>query len=359
MSKWLVWVSMFVIPLVLLLVFGMLHFLHGAIWPLTDRKPNPVVVMQGKTLPSSPTIRYIGRWDKHDPTTYISYWGGAYFKTGFTGRHAQIRLASSASLYVSVDGEPDLHIDAGQGLSSLLPAPLIDGNHTLRVAAGSEETTIAFQGLLLDHDAYSFAPQSSPVTVEFVGDSITAGLTDTLGDLSSYAWLTAEALKVEHVQIASTGICLQATLTPLCLGMQTQFFDMQPANEGYTPWSYTPEDQPRAIVINLGTNDLLHGVSDSSFEVAYIDFVRKIFQRCPGTSIYVMRTFSGLMEKPTQNVVALLHAAGYEHVFYVDTTGWLVPDTSDFNDGLHPSDNGQRKVALRLASILQAVVRII
>jgi len=42
--------------------------------------------------------------------------------------------------------------------------------------------------------------------------------------------------------------------------------------------------------------------------------------------------------------------AGDTRVHYVDTTGWL--DSTDFTDGVHPSDAGHVKVSNRLLPIL-------
>lgn len=363
MSRW--FLRRYVIMIVLRFVFVLailysLNMLNMLKLPLVGPNPPPAMMVSGNVLPSSTTIKYFGRWDKHDQATYDSYWGGAYFKTDFTGRHVQLRLANPASLYVRIDGGADVHINAVRGLSSLNLVPLTAGRHALRVAAGSESTTISFQGLVLDHNAFSLAPHSSPVTVEFVGDSITAGWTDTMGDLSSYAWLSAEKLGVEHIQIASSGICLKTVVTiPSCRGMQTQFFKLRPGAAADAAWWNGKSNPPDAIVINLGTNDYLHGQFDNAFEIAYIVFIQQIRQLCPRTPIYVMRTFSGLMEVPTREAVARLNAAGYYNVFYVDTTGWLMPNTSDFNDQYHPSDAGQRKVAMHLVEVLRPIARII
>ena len=354
------YINVIKIALRFVLVLAALYALNMFTRPLVGQYLPAATMVSGDVLPSSATIKYFGRWDKHDQATYNSYWGGAYFKTDFTGRHVQLRLANPASLYVRIDGGADVHINAVQGLSSLNLVPLTAGRHALRVTAGSESTTISFQGLVLDRNAFSLAPHSSPVTVEFVGDSITAGWTDQMGDLSSYAWLSAEKLGIEHVQIASSGICLKTVVTiPSCRGMQTQFFKLRPGAAADAAWWNDKSNPPDAIVINLGTNDYIHGQFEDAFEVAYIVFIQQIRQHYPHTPIYVMRTFSGLMEAPTREAVSRLNAAGYYNVFYVDTTGWLTPNTSDFSDQYHPSDDGQRKVAMHLVKVLRPIARII
>ncbi|GCE17723.1 endoglucanase [Dictyobacter kobayashii] len=302
--------------------------------------------------PVSASIRYFGRWDTTDRSDYVSYWSGAYLKTAFSGRHVKLRLREVADLFVSIDGGPNVPYRQVKGVVNLTPVPLSGGDHSLRVATGSEWTSIHFQGLILDVAARTLTPLVSPDTIEFIGDSITAGYSDSMNGLSSYAWLTAERLGVEHEQIAASGICLSST-APSCSGMDTQFFKLQTLQYPDSPLWDTRRDIPDTVVINLGTNDYNHGQTAEAFELSYLAFIQNLRQRYPNTPIYVLRTFSGYMELPTRAAVYMLNASGDRNVFYVDTTGWLTPNSSDFNDGIHPSDSGQNKVAFYLSAILQ------
>ncbi|GCE25587.1 endoglucanase [Dictyobacter alpinus] len=311
-----------------------------------------IKLLPKKIPPISTDIKYYGRWDNKDRQEYVSYWGGAYFKTAFTGQHVKLRLGEKAALYASIDGGPDMPYHDVDGLVNLTPQPLAPGKHTLRVAGGSEWTTIHFQGLVLDPGARSVEPTVSSDMIEFIGDSITAGFSDSRNDLSSYAWLTGEKLGAEHVQIATSGICLSST-APSCAGMDTQFFKLQTLQYPDSPLWDAKRYTPDAVVINLGTNDYNHGQSADAFELSYLVFIANLRLRYPNTAIYAMRTFSGYMELPTRAAVYLLNAAGDHNVFYVDTTGWLTPGSSDFTDAIHPSDSGQSKAATFLAFLLQ------
>jgi len=75
-------------------------------------------------------------------------------------------------------------------------------------------------------------------------------------------------------------------------------------------------------------------------------FLKDIRTNFPLTEIFVMRTYGGYLEKETMEVAQEGITAGDKHLHYVNTTGWLV--AGDYVDGVHPSDEGHRKVSARL-----------
>ncbi|HEY5004559.1 MAG TPA: hypothetical protein VII61_15455, partial [Ktedonobacteraceae bacterium] len=132
-----------------------------------------------------PNIKYIGRWDQTSSTTmYKSYWAATYLKTSFTGKTVKIKLAVAVNIYVSIDGKTDVLYVGAKGTFNLTPTPLAIGTHTLRVAVRSGN--IEFEGLVLDAGAQTVAPTVASRLIEFTGDSITAGYTDTNTVLSDY-----------------------------------------------------------------------------------------------------------------------------------------------------------------------------
>ena len=308
-------------------------------------------------LPTDPNINYVGRWDTSSSTVYTSYWPGAYFTTTFTGTTVSIKLAHTANIYVLIDNGKDTFYANAIGTVNLTPTPLATGNHTLRIAAYSEHDDIAFQGLVLDAGAKTVATPISSQLIEFVGDSITAGATDTKHALSDYAWLIGENLGVKHTQIAQGGICLTDHVqcgSPNAIGMSRAYFKLQTVYFPNSPnWDFS-RYRPRIIVINLGTNDAGYHVSDATFESTYITFLQNIHAELPNTHIIVLRTFKGTKAAPTLAAVKAANAAGDNDVRYIDTTGWLV--ASDYNSGPHPSDAGHVKVANRLGPILAPIL---
>ena len=74
-------------------------------------------------------IRYIGRWDRSDPKTYHSYWGGAYLRANFTGTSSAFNGGATAggpTFLVSLDGEPPHEVNTPEPVHGLKPGP-----HTL------------------------------------------------------------------------------------------------------------------------------------------------------------------------------------------------------------------------------------
>jgi lysophospholipase L1-like esterase len=297
-------------------------------------------------------IKYIGRWDKiSSTTTYTSYWPAAYFKTSFTGTTASIKLGGSVNIYVSIDNGPDVLYAGANGTVNLTSTPLAAGVHTLRVACRS--SNIAFQGLILAPGATTVAPQISSKLIEFVGDSITAGYTDTKLSLSAYGWLIGEQLHVEHTQIAQSGICL--VVQSPCYGMSAQFFKTGTIYFPNSPdWDFS-RYQASAVVINLGTNDNGHGVPKATFQSTYTAFMQNIRAKYPHAAIFVLETLRQVYVPETQAAVKARNSAGDANVYYVSTAGWLT--ASDYSaDGGHPNDTGQMKIATNLAPIIAKAI---
>ena len=323
------------------------------------------VVAHAATRAISPTdhnIHYVGRWDTSSSATYTSYWPGAYFKTRFTGTSVKLRLAHSVSVYVLLDNRKDTFYHNVSGTVNLTSTLLAPGTHSLRVAAFTEQDSIAFQGLLLDAGATTVATPVPSQLIEFVGDSITAGATDSKRALSDYAWLIGERLAVQHTQIAYGGICLVDHVKCYSpngqgngIGMSRAFFKLQTVTSPNSPdWDFT-RYQANEVVINLGTNDAGYRAGASAFQSTYITFLQNIRSKYPNARIFVMRPFNGNYASNTRAAVQAVNGAGDRNVQYVDTTGWLV--RSDFaSDDLHPTDAGQVKAANKLGPILAPVL---
>ncbi|MEP7099778.1 MAG: GDSL-type esterase/lipase family protein [Burkholderiales bacterium] len=344
------WVS----PPVLILALWGTFFSWGA----------PVLAATGNGDLTDSNISYVGRWDRSNSTTYKSYWGGAYLATKFTGRTAQVKLANQTNLHAVIDGVATTYSWVS-GTVNLTPTPLASGTHTLQIVARADTDELQFQGLVLDAGASTLAPDSRPL-VEFIGDSITSGWTDSNGAMSDYAWQTGERLGAEHVQIAYQGITLAdghfypGSPEP---GMESAFFKLMqvnhctdvacPANPAWNFSTYTP----RLVVVNLGTNDQNAGSINSAttpadFQGRYTTFLQNIRAKYPNADIFAMRTLNGYYAQETQAAVNARVSAGDTKVHFINTTGWLPYSQTDFNDGFHPSDAGHLKVANLLVPVL-------
>jgi lysophospholipase L1-like esterase len=268
-----------------------------------------------------------------------------------------MKVGAANNYYVVLDGRAPFKVTNASGEVNLTPTPLPAGNHLAIISGGKDYGyEFTFKGLVLDAGAVTMPPPVQPRFVELIGDSITAGYTDTLADVSDYGWIVAETLKLEHAQIAYPGIALVDGygLNTDKTGMEREYFELKPL--GYatnTDWpasAYTPA----LIVINLGTNDRSTSVPAAAFQTSYLGFLAALRARFPAAEIFAMRCFNGAMAVETKAAVTARTTAGDAKVHFVDTTGWLT--AADYNDGTHPSDAGQAKIAALLAPVLAPYV---
>jgi lysophospholipase L1-like esterase len=307
----------------------------------------------GDGSPTDPDIAFIGRWDTTNPSAYLPNWAGAYLKTGFTGTTVRLRQRNTIDLYYSIDGADFTYLTNVSGTVNLTPTALRAGNHTLlisyRVVGGSYTGDAVFQGLILDPGATTRPVPVSPRLVEFVGDSITLGTTSSRVALTAYGWLAGEQLGVEHTQLGYGGGCLVAT-SDGCTSVASQFL-----KTGYAAtspdWDFS-RYRADAVLINLGTNDVSHGVTSAVFQSRYLTFIHTVRSKYPAAAILALRTFSGRFAAETAAAVAAANGGGDANVSYVDTTGWL--PANGLSDSVHPNDIGHQAIAARLAPILAA-----
>ena len=301
--------------------------------------------------PGDPNIHYTGRWDTSDPGAYTPYWAGAYLDVGFTGTTVKLRQRGTIDLWAAIDGGPLVgHLNVS-GEVDLTPQPLSPGNHTLRVTyrvvAGSYHGDAVFQGLTLDSGATTYALPRPEHLIEFVGDSITVGTTTSLNHLTAYPWLIGERLGAAHTAIAQGGACLVAAD---CVGLEQQFTKLDP-NAPTPDWDFS-RYQADAVVINLGTNDVGHGVSGAQFQQAYVNLLHSVRAAYPNAWIFALETFRGRYVPETQAAVQTVLGEGDGRVSFVDTTGWL--SDADLSDAVHPNDQGHRVITEHLAPIIAA-----
>jgi lysophospholipase L1-like esterase len=307
----------------------------------------------GDGTPTDPNITFTGRWDTGVATAYTPYWAGAYLTTGFTGTTVKLKQRNTIDLYYSIDGGAWVYLTNVSGTVNLTPTPLAAGDHTLRVSyrvvAGSYHGDAVFQGLILDSGARTRPVPVPPKLIEFVGDSITVGTTTSKNALTAYGWLIGERLGARHTQIAQGGACLVAT-SDGCVGLEQQFTKLNP-NAATPDWNFS-RYRADAVVINLGTNDIGHGVSSTQFQTSYTALLAKVRAAYPGAAIFALETFRKRYVAQTQAAVTARNAAGDGNVHFVNTEGWLTD--GDLTDSVHPNDAGHIKIADRLAPIIAA-----
>lgn len=312
----------------------------------------PAAAATGDGSPSDSNIKYFGRWDTRSSGSYVSEWAGAYVLIGFTGTTVKLRQRGAIDLFASIDGGPDVSYVNVSGTVNLTPRPLATGNHTVRVSyrpvAGSYRGDAVFQGVTLDSGARTVAPSVPSRIIEFIGDSITVGQRSSKQALTAYGWLVGERLGAGHTQIAVGGACLYPAADG-CIGMSQRFLRTGLAQDSPN-WNFS-RYQAQTVVINLGTNDVGHGVTSEQFRTAYITLLRNVRAKYPNATIHAMQTFRKRYITETKAAVKTVTDGGDTRVRYIDTTGWI-NEATDTADNVHPNDTGHRKIADRLAPLL-------
>ena len=308
-------------------------------------------------------IDFVGRWDTTDPAAVVPQWAGAYLRVGFTGTTVALDQRGTIDFWYSIDGGPYTLVSAVSGTVDLTPTPLPAGRHTLlvsyRIVAGSYTGDAVFRGLVLGEGQRTFRLPRPRHSTEWIGDSITAGYTATNVSLSAFPWLVSENLGVTHTQIALSGSCLRELSAAesirgiRCFGLEDRYTKLG-FQDGATDWDFR-RYRPDVVVINIGTNDVGHGVAGADVLSAYEHLLRIVREKNPHAVILALRIFKGWWAAETRQAVLNRQAAGDRDVSYVDTTGWWDPATMT-NDGTHPNDHGHRVLAGYLQPFVAAAL---
>jgi lysophospholipase L1-like esterase len=311
-------------------------------------------------------IHYYGRWNLLQLAA-ITVNSGSHVTARFYGTGIAARFDTTSN----TDTLPNLtwQIDGGTWMeaeiapSLMLATGLAEGLHDVRLMVrGLNETqsrwtpplvaSVTFLNFDVPGGALDPSPRPIKRKIEFLGDSITEGVlvhkgTEAVKDTApwradarlDYACQTALALDAEWRQV---GFGFQGLTHPGNGGVPVaqDAFNFIYANVPRDSW------QADAVVINQGTND--GGASSQTFRPLYATFLQRIRTAYPNAQIAAMRPFNGAHADDIKNEVMVRTTAGDTKAFYVDTTGWIDPAT-DTTDGLHPNEQGHKKVTARLS----------
>ena len=309
--------------------------------------------LAGGGQPTDTNIQYYGRWNRGNASYYSMGWAGGYLEAGFTGSSIGVRQRNAIDLYYSVDGKP-LQWRRNVSGNVSLATGLSSSTHKIRIGyrerAGSYTGDPVFGGLILAGGGQTTAISRPQKLVEFIGDSITVGQPNANRPFTAYPWLTGEALKAAHTQVAQGGACL---VNQDCYGM-VDWFRRSSAWVTTDDWNFSTY-QASAVVINLGTNDVGHGVSTATFQQNYVVMLERVRRAYPSAQIFAMGTFRNRYVPETRNAVAARTSAGDSKVHFIDTAGWIDPAT-DTSDNVHPTEAGHLKITQRLTAILDDYV---
>ena len=310
-------------------------------------------------------ITYYGRWEMLDD-------GGVQlnFQSGlaaiFTGTFiaAEVGEANDISeIMYSIDAAEPVRIAVPAKGENILASGLQAGEHTLKLYAASQVARLRIAGLWCDTGA-TLKKVPSRKTIEFIGDSITAGWIGNGYEnwlRHCYTWQTAEKLGFAYNVVArgSSGLLRKGTDM---YSMPERYFKDRPflGGEDSYPELDTSRYVPDYIVVNLGTNDLPY--SGSEVKEAYIQFLTALRIAYPYVVIFVLRPLggrdivggSGYFRTEIISAVNARRRVGDKNVVFIDTAGWV--QVSDFADKLHFNYEGNRHIAERLAAAIAEYV---
>ncbi len=308
-------------------------------------------------------IRYTGRWNVGENAT-TSTANGSYFEFLYSGECVVIGFDTSYTripfphIYISVDGGANIEVS----LDRFVRISAEKGEHRVCVIMkGSVESQhrwfspVEAKVSLLEIEADEFLdlPEDTRPVIEFIGDSITEGISIDVGysnyrngnDMiywddatAGYAWRTAKALNFRPV-IMGYG-CLGTT--------KGGAGGVPPVAEAYKYYSDgypIVSQQADFIVINHGTND--RGADKKLFKRKYFEFLCVVRERNLKSKIISLTPFSGCLAKEIKEVVESYNNEKSDNVFFIDSTGWIEPEP------IHPLREGHKTISENLSKIIK------
>jgi lysophospholipase L1-like esterase len=131
---------------------------------------------------------------------------------------------------------------------------------------------------------------------------------------------------------------------------------------GWNIRSWTAENQPDVVLLHIGTNDLRAGESDASTETEIRSIIQKARFAKPNVTVLLAQLIPSLgYEAKTATLnqriatIASSMSTTKSRVVLVDQYSGFSA-VNDLDDGLHPNESGDQKMAARWYSALQSVL---
>lgn len=246
-----------------------------------------------------------------------------------TSLSAEILVNAELYVWVIVDGERYKRVQLTPAQTTYtLVSGLPNGRHTVRIVNSSEGSLGQIRIASLSADAFYTAPEKSDFSIEFIGDSITAGFgsigvkgearTAKNSDAcSTYAYYTAEKLGVDYSTIAVSGICVSADLWNTGINMEMVYSQQTVKNTA----AYDFQKQPNVIVLNLGTNDAAyvdaHPNYATQFPHDYMRFLQYIRAKNPDAYIICLYGFTTTHSTINEGIKLAVEEMNDEKICYL------------------------------------------
>ena len=323
---------------------------------------------------NSTELSYKGRWDSQ----YISWWAAPGLKFAFEGEDVAITFGQYTSNGVlvayRVGGLDWQFTNITANATHHLVAPSTPGLNLTQ----ADQRPLTFEmrvtnwGYGVQVSAVHLSAGSRLVkipnfsrSIEFIGDSLTAGMYATYEAFSGFGYMIGAGFgDVEFSVTAHPGICLHdANCWGNPRGQEHQWFETYDTNgraqqihgNRSEPWDFSAHQPADLILINLGTNDnnTANNVTNEEYYNSYISFISKVHDVYPNAQIIIMSLWNGFSQvgNTYREVGAFKDEiyAVYKHyeiegyVHYFNSTGIL--QHNDIGPQYHPTDFGHIKIA--------------
>ncbi|MFN8438221.1 MAG: polysaccharide deacetylase family protein [Cytophagales bacterium] len=343
-------------------------------------------------------INYWGRVDFTNTKAPAFEFPGVTIKAKFTGTSIKATLNDFAAhgssttnyYYKIIDGGTPVKFEALKGTNSYTLASGLTSTdtHTVEIIKLTEANVgrTAFLGFTLDAGASLVSFANPTCRIEFIGNSITCGYgNDTSiaappsGNPSSgftskhennykaWGYVAARKLGMQYSAVSYSGRGLYRNNDASTAGVLPSIYDrIYPDNSSLPTWSHTAY-RLNYIVIDLGTNDFYpdptNPLSQTAFESAYVNFVKKLKSYHPNASIIlavgVMMSDSypaganqwTRIRTYVKNAISTLTTEGYNNVYYFE----MDPQSAPYGEDWHPSAATHSTMGNNLATFISSL----
>jgi len=316
-----------------------------------------------------PLVLYAGRWT--DDEAPRARWSGASLRFRFNGQAAQVLLDGDGDnrWQVSVDGVATqvLTLSRGSGVYAVAEG-LAMGRHEVELFKATEGFTGATtcRGIRLPAGGSLVKAKPRVRSIEFIGDSITAGYGIESNDRNEHfspatenAWYTGGAIAARRLDADYYGVAWSGGRLSQGEGVQVPPLWSKTEPDG-ADWDFA-RHQVDAVVVNLGTNDERFDKpwDGVKYREALRGFIAGIRARYPKAHIFA--TIGPMTLGPNADIqhacneiAAERRKAGDGKVHAIDL--FLQDESTGFAADWHPSRKGNERMAdMLVTAVSQAL----